>query len=114
MVCTGSAAGSGLAHTRWGTRPGGSKGRKRSGTKRKREGGTLIKEKEREAPGVAERRATGRQSTHFDDVVKDLERRAAKMDAKEAKKKKKRKTKEPKTTQSGPQVINTLIPRRKT
>ena len=58
---------------------------------------------------MKERREAGKQSTHFEDKVSEMAKRyGAKGDP--LKKKKKKKTSAP----AAPQVINTLIARRKT
>lgn len=90
MVCSTKKAASTLAHKRWGTK------------RKKSVKGRTIKEKEKEAPGVRQRRKSGQPSTHFENVVADLERRHG---SSKPVKKPKSKSKRAK--------INVLVPRRK-
>lgn len=101
MVCSTKRAASTLAHKRWGTKS----------KKAKKEKGTRIKEVEKEAPGVKERRKSGKPSTHFESVVADIERRAKAEGKPKKPKKKKSASTFSKPTTSG--KVNVLIPRRK-
>ena len=76
MVCTTKQAASALAHKRWGTKA------KTNKIGKKKKSGIAIKEKEKEAPGVKQRRKNNQPSTHFTNSVANLEQRAAALDAK--------------------------------
>jgi hypothetical protein len=84
MGCSSKEAASVLAHKRWGTAVGSNKQGK---SKKKRKRGDATPSDEKEAPGVKERRKAGKASTHFSDVVSNLEKKHAAKGRKKAKKK---------------------------